>query len=65
LISRTAYKQQVVGFDFSTAIGDIVALRGEAAYRKPYDYEKAPYAPAPYPDLQYVLGATTPSARSA
>ena len=57
LISRTAYKQQVVGFDFSTAIGDIVALRGEAAYRKPYDYEKTPYAPAPYPDLQYVLGA--------
>lgn len=56
LISRTAYKQQVVGFDFSTAIGDMVALRGEAAYRKPYDYEKAPYAPAPYPDLQYVLG---------
>ena len=46
-----------MGFDFSTAIGDIVALRGEAAYRKPYDYEKAPYAPAPYPDLQYVLGA--------
>ena len=57
LIARTAYKQQVVGFDFSTAIGDIVALRGEAAYRKPYDYEKTPYAPAPYPDLQYVLGA--------
>jgi hypothetical protein len=56
LIARTAYKQQVVGFDFSTAIGDILALRGEAAYRRPYDYEKAPYAPAPYPDLQYVLG---------
>jgi hypothetical protein len=56
LIARTAYKQQVVGFDFSTAIGDIVALRGEAAYRRPYDYEKTPYAPAPYPDLQYVLG---------
>jgi hypothetical protein len=56
LIVRNAYKQQVVGFDFSTSIGDLVALRGEAAYRKPYDYEKYPYAPVPKPDVQYVLG---------
>jgi len=56
VISRTAYKHQVVGFDFATAVGDIVALRGEVAYRKPYDYEKL-YAPTPKPDLQYVLGA--------
>ena len=54
LISRTAYKQQVVGFDFSTAIGDILAIRGEAAYRRPYDYQNLEYAPKP--DLQYALG---------
>ena len=56
VISRTAYKHQVVGFDFATALGDVIALRGEVAYRKPYDYEIL-YAPTPKPDLQYVLGA--------
>jgi len=55
VLSRTAYRQQVVGFDFSTAIGTLLALRGEAAYRRPYDYQNRPYAP--HPDLQYVLGA--------
>jgi hypothetical protein len=45
----------VVGFDFSTALGDIVAIRGEAAYRKPYDYQNAIHVPRP--DLQYALGA--------
>lgn len=55
LIARTAYKQQVVGFDFSTAFRDIVAIRGEAAYRKPYDYQNSLYAPRP--DLQYAIGA--------
>jgi len=54
LIARTAYKQQVVGFDFSTAIGDILAIRGEAAYRRPYDYKNL--INAPKPDLQYALG---------
>lgn len=54
LVSRTAYKHQVVGLDFSTAIGDVVAIRGEAAYRRPYDYQNRIYAPRP--DLQYVLG---------
>jgi len=54
LIARTAYKQQVVGFDFSTAIGDLLAIRGEAAYRRPYDYQHL--INAPKPDLQYALG---------
>jgi hypothetical protein len=53
-VRRTAYNQHVVGFDFSTAIGDIFALRGEAAYRRPLDWQQKPYAP--HPDLQYVLG---------
>jgi hypothetical protein len=53
-IARTAYKQHVVGFDFSTAIGDLVAVRGEAAYRHPIDYQNRVHAPRP--DLQYVLG---------
>jgi len=55
LVSRTAYKHQVVGIDFSTALGDIAAIRGEAAYRRPYDYQNRIYAP--HPDLQYALGA--------
>ncbi|HEX6765171.1 MAG TPA: DUF1302 family protein [Polyangiaceae bacterium] len=54
-VSRTAYNQHVVGFDFSTAIGDVFALRGEAAYRRPLHWEDKPYAP--HPDLQYVIGA--------
>lgn len=54
IIARTAYKQQVVGFDFSTAIGDLLALRGEVAYRRPYDYQSQMHAPKP--DLQYAIG---------
>jgi hypothetical protein len=53
-IARAAYRQHVVGADFSTAIGELVALRGEAAYRRPIDYENT--VQAPRPDLQYVLG---------
>jgi hypothetical protein len=56
LIARTAYKQQVVGFDFSTAIGTLVAIRGEAAYRHPYGYQDIPDYHVPRPDLQYALG---------
>ncbi len=68
-VSRTAYKQQVIGFDFSTALGDIATIRGEAAYRRPVDYQNYPnsdpYDPAfnpnpvylARPDLQYVVGA--------
>ena len=55
VLSRTAYRHQVVGFDFSTTIGTWVALRAEAAYRRPYDHQNRPYAPRP--DIQYVLGA--------
>jgi hypothetical protein len=54
LVSRTAYNQHVVGFDFSTAIGSLLAIRAEAAYRRPIDYQMRPYAA--HPDLQYVLG---------
>ncbi len=53
-VSRTAYEHQVFGFDFSTAIGDLVAIRGEAAYRRPFDYQDRIYNPRP--DLQYALG---------
>ncbi|MCL2451131.1 MAG: hypothetical protein FWD17_19465 [Polyangiaceae bacterium] len=53
-VSRTAYAQHVVGFDFSTALGDILAIRGEAAYRRPVDWQDRVYAP--HPDIQYVLG---------
>jgi hypothetical protein len=55
IISRTSYDQQVIGFDFSTALGDVITLRGEAAYRRPYDYQNRIYAARP--DLQYVVGA--------
>jgi len=54
-VSRTAYAQQVVGFDFSTALGDVLGLRGEAAYRKPVDSYKTNVNVARR-DLQYVLG---------
>jgi hypothetical protein len=54
LIARTAYKHQVVGFDFSTAVGDIVGIRGEAAYRRPFDYRRLDSVPRP--DLQCALG---------
>jgi len=54
VIARTAYKQQVLGFDFSTAIGDLFALRAEAAYRAPYDHQNQ--INVPKPDLQYAVG---------
>jgi hypothetical protein len=54
-VSRTAYDHQVVGLDFSTAIGDVLAIRGEAAYRRPAEYQMRMHAPRP--DLQYALGA--------
>jgi hypothetical protein len=53
-VARTAYNHQVVGADFSTAIGDVLAIRAEAAYRHPAHYETRVYAPRP--DLHYVLG---------
>jgi hypothetical protein len=54
-IERRAYDQHVVGFDFSTALGDALALRGEAAFRSPLHYKRRVHAPDP--DIQYVLGA--------
>jgi hypothetical protein len=54
LVARTAYKHQVVGFDFSTTLGDIVGIRGEAAYRRPSDYRKQDSVPRP--DVQCALG---------
>ncbi|HEY6475264.1 MAG TPA: DUF1302 family protein [Polyangia bacterium] len=58
LISRTAYEQQVFGLDFSTTLGEFGTLRGEAAYRRPYDWSVFPDDHhVAYPDLQYVLGA--------
>lgn len=53
-VTQTPYKHHVIGFDFSTAFGELFALRGEAAYRKPVNPE-ASYA-MPKPDLQYVIG---------
>ena len=32
----------------------MVTIRGEAAYRRPFDYQTRPYAARP--DVQYVLG---------
>jgi hypothetical protein len=57
LISRTAYEQQVIGFDFSTTMGEFGTLRGEAAYRRPYDWSAPADHHIAYPDLQYVVGA--------
>ena len=54
-VSRTAYEQQVIGLDFSTALGEVATIRGEAAYRRPFDYQNRPWAARP--DLQYALGA--------
>ena len=53
IIQRRAYKHQVLGLDFSTAVSDLFALRGEAAYRLPDD-EDALYTPQP--EVGYVLG---------
>jgi len=58
VIRRTAYSQRVIGFDFSTALSDIVAFRAEAAYRKPDDkYSDGNFYYVPRPDLQYTVGA--------
>ncbi len=54
VITRAAYNQQVVGFDFATTLGDWLGVRGEAAYRDPVHFREKVYAPNP--DVQYVLG---------
>jgi hypothetical protein len=53
-VERRPYTHHVVGADFSTAFGEVFALRGEAAYRRPVDWENTLWAPRP--DLQYVAG---------
>jgi hypothetical protein len=57
LVSRTAYEQQVLGFDFSTSLGEVATLRGEAAYRRPYNWSVPADHHIAYPDLQYTVGA--------
>ena len=57
LISRTAYEQQVFGGDFATSLGEFGTLRGEVAYRRPYDWSVPDDHHIAYPDLQYTLGA--------
>ncbi len=52
-VRRAAYNQDVVGADFSTAVGEF-GVRAEVAYRRPLHYERRIYAPNP--DVQYVLG---------
>jgi hypothetical protein len=57
LVSRTAYEQQVLGFDFSTSLGEIATLRGEAAYRRPYNWAGLADQHIAFPDVQYTIGA--------
>lgn len=54
VVGFSAYRHQVVGVDFATTLNDLVGLRGEAAYRRPFDYETR--RDVPLPDLQVVLG---------
>jgi hypothetical protein len=53
-VARTAYNQHVGGMDFSTTVGDLLAIRGEAAFRWPMNYGAKVFAARP--DVQYVLG---------
>ncbi|HSY40749.1 MAG TPA: DUF1302 family protein [Polyangia bacterium] len=57
LVSRTAYEQQVLGFDFSTSLGEVATLRGEAAYRRPYNWAVPVDHHIAFPDVQYTVGA--------
>ncbi|MBN2718141.1 MAG: hypothetical protein JXX14_20010 [Deltaproteobacteria bacterium] len=57
-LARSAYRHQVIGFDFETTLKSI-GLRGEVAFRYP-EKQKADDAQRvhiPNPDLYYVLGA--------
>jgi hypothetical protein len=53
VVSRKAYDQHVLGFDFATTLGEI-GVRGEVAYRAPLHHRRRLYAPNP--DVQYVFG---------
>jgi len=52
-VQRRVYTHQVIGADFSTAFGDDLGIRGEAAYRIPVN-EDAIYTPNR--EVNYVLG---------
>lgn len=52
-VAFASYRHQVVGADFATTVKSF-GLRGEVAYRRPFDYESVPHVPRP--DLQYVVG---------
>ena len=58
-LARTAYRHQVVGFDFSTTLGSFMGLRGEVAFRYPekQNEDAEDRLHIPNPDLYYVLGA--------
>jgi len=53
VVQRRVYTHQVIGADFSTALGDDLGIRGEAAYRIPVN-EDAIYTPNR--EVNYVLG---------
>jgi len=53
-LSRTSYNHHVIGADFSTAIGDLFGLRGEAAMRVPVNQTAKPWAAKR--DLQWIVG---------
>ncbi|HEY6722687.1 MAG TPA: DUF1302 family protein [Polyangiaceae bacterium] len=53
VVQRRVYTHQVIGFDFSTAFGEELGLRGEAAYRAPIN-EEAIYTPNR--EVNYVVG---------
>ena len=54
-VFHKSYRMHTVGADFSTVVAGSWGLRGEVAYRRPYeDYKK--FIHIPNPDLQYVVG---------
>ncbi|MBN2528680.1 MAG: hypothetical protein JXR76_19985 [Deltaproteobacteria bacterium] len=57
-LNRTAFRHQVIGFDFSTTLGSFMGLRGEVAFRYPekQNEETLKRLHIPNPELHYVLG---------
>ena len=53
-LTRRAYRHHVAGFDFSLPVKDWFGLRGEAAYKHPFEDTRQPAVARP--DLQWVLG---------
>lgn len=54
LLAYKSYSQQVLGFDFSTTLGNFAGFRCEAAYRNPLEGKDAEYAPLS--DFSLVVG---------